>query len=60
MNAILITLNVVVLSGLAALSFVWPPALFAFLIVGPLSLLSFWWISSSWAATSGPWPPSGG
>jgi hypothetical protein len=46
MNAILITLNVVVLSGLAALSFVWPPALFAFLIVGPLSLLSFWWISS--------------
>jgi hypothetical protein len=47
MSAILITLNVVVLSSLGALAFIWPPALFAFLLVGPLSILSFWGISSS-------------
>ena len=42
MNAILITLNVILLSSLAALGYQWPPALFAFLIVGPLSILSIW------------------
>ena len=46
MNAILITINVVVLLCLAALGYQWPPALFAFLIVGPFSILSFWGISS--------------
>lgn len=46
MHAILITLNVIVISGLIALSREWPPALFAFLIVGPLSLISIWWTSS--------------
>ena len=35
MNAILITLNIIVLSSLGALAFMWPPALFAFLVVGP-------------------------
>ncbi len=45
MNAILITLNIIVLSGLAALALQWPPALFAFLIVGPLSILSIWDVS---------------
>ncbi|MFT5444289.1 MAG: glutamate synthase domain-containing protein 2 [Myxococcota bacterium] len=47
MNAILITLNIIVLSSLAALATQWPPALFAFLIVGPLSILSIWGISSN-------------
>ncbi len=47
MKAILITLNVVVLSSLAVLSRYWHPALFAFLIVGPLSLLSLWSVSRS-------------
>ena len=42
MNAILVTLNVILLSSLAALAYHWPPALFAFLIVGPLSVLSLW------------------
>ncbi|MAG31195.1 MAG: FMN-binding glutamate synthase family protein [Deltaproteobacteria bacterium] len=45
MNAILITLNAVLLSSLAALGYLWPPALFAFLIVGPLSIVSIWNIS---------------
>jgi len=42
MNAILITLNVILLSSLGALGYQWPPALFAFLIIGPLSVLSIW------------------
>ncbi len=42
MNAILITLNVILLSSLGALGYQWPPALFAFLIVGPLTVLSIW------------------
>ncbi len=42
MKAILITLNVIVLASLGALGYEWPPALFAFLVVGPLSLLSLW------------------
>jgi len=42
MNPILITLNIVLLAGLGALGYEWPPALFAFLIVGPLSVLSIW------------------
>ncbi|MEM9174184.1 MAG: FMN-binding glutamate synthase family protein [Myxococcota bacterium] len=46
MGAILITLNGSVLIALALLSAQWPPALFAFLVVGPLSLLSLWSISS--------------
>ncbi len=46
MGAILITLNVSVLSALALLGWQWPPAFFAFLIVGPLSVLSLWGISS--------------
>jgi hypothetical protein len=46
MNAILITLNVIVLLCLAALGYEWPPALFAFLVVGPFSALSLWGISS--------------
>ncbi len=41
-NGILITLNVILLSSLAALGYQWPPANFAFLIVGPLSVLSIW------------------
>jgi len=45
MNAILITLNVIVLATLAALAYEWRPALFAYLIVGPFSLLSLWGIS---------------
>jgi len=45
LNAILITLNIIVLSTLAALAVEWPPALFAFLIVGPLSIISIWGIS---------------
>ena len=45
MNAILITLNIIVLSALAALAIEWPPALFAFLLVGPISILSIWGIS---------------
>ena len=45
MNAILITLNIIVLSSLGALAIEWPPALFAFLVVGPLSILSIWGIS---------------
>ena len=40
MNAIVITSNVILLSILAVLGYQWPPALFAFLIVGPLSILS--------------------
>jgi len=46
MKAILLTLNIILLSCLAALSVNWPPALFAFLVVGPLSVLSIWGISS--------------
>lgn len=46
MGAILITLNVIILSSLALLGYQWPPALFAFLVVGPFSLLSLWGISS--------------
>ncbi len=42
MNAILVTLNIVILSSLAALAYRWPPALFAVLLVGPLSVLSLW------------------
>jgi glutamate synthase domain-containing protein 2 len=45
MNAILITLNIIVLSALAALAIEWPPALFAFLLVGPISIISIWGIS---------------
>jgi len=45
MKAILITLNIIVLSALAALAIEWPPALFAFLLVGPLSIISIWGIS---------------
>jgi hypothetical protein len=45
MNAILITFNIIVLSSLAALAFEWRPALFAFLLVGPLSIISIWGIS---------------
>ena len=45
MNAILITLNIIVLSCLVALGLRWPPALFAFLVVGPLSIISIWGIS---------------
>lgn len=41
-RAILVTLNVILLAGLGALGYQWPPALFAFLIVGPLSILSLW------------------
>ncbi|MEZ4282176.1 MAG: FMN-binding glutamate synthase family protein [Myxococcota bacterium] len=40
MNAILVTLNIILFSSLVALGLQWPPALFAFLVVGPLSLLS--------------------
>jgi hypothetical protein len=46
MNAILITLNIILLSSLGALGYQWPPALFAFLIVGPLSVLSIWGVSN--------------
>lgn len=46
MNAILITLNIILLSSLGALAVNWPPALFSFLVVGPLSLLSIWGISN--------------
>ena len=46
MHAILITLNIIVISGLVVLSREWPPALFAFLVVGPLSLISIWWAFS--------------
>jgi glutamate synthase domain-containing protein 2 len=46
MNATLITLNVILVSSLVALGYRWPPALFAFLIVGPLSILSLWSASS--------------
>ena len=42
MNPILITFNIILLAGLGALGYEWPPALFAFLIVGPLSVLSIW------------------
>ncbi|MBJ21315.1 MAG: FMN-binding glutamate synthase family protein [bacterium] len=45
MNAILITLNVIVLASLAALGSVWSPALFAYLIVGPFAVLSLWGVS---------------
>ncbi len=46
MNAILYTLNIIILSSLVALGLQWPPALFAFLVVGPLSILSVWGISN--------------
>ena len=42
MQSILVTLNVIVIAGLIALAQIWPPALFAFLVVGPLSVLSIW------------------
>ncbi len=45
MNAILVTLNVIVLASLAAIGHQWAPALYAFLIVGPFSVLSLWGIS---------------
>ena len=45
MNAVLITINIIVLSTLGALAVEWPPALFAFLVVGPLSIISIWGIS---------------
>ncbi len=45
MKAILITGIIIVASCLAVLAWVWPPALFAFLIVGPLAVLSVWGIS---------------
>ena len=45
MKAILLTLNVIVISGLIALARVWPPAAFAFLVVGPLAVLSIWSVS---------------
>ncbi|MBW1844975.1 MAG: FMN-binding glutamate synthase family protein [Deltaproteobacteria bacterium] len=44
MNAILITLNIIVLSCLVALGLQWPQAFFALLVVGPLSILSTWGI----------------
>jgi glutamate synthase domain-containing protein 2 len=50
MSAILITSNIIVLTGLAALALRWPPALFAFLLIGPLSILSFWGISRGGAS----------
>lgn len=40
MTLFVITLNIIVLASLAALASVWPSALFAFLVVGPLSALS--------------------
>lgn len=46
MGALLITLNVIVLSALAVLGWQWPPAFFAYLVVGPLSILSLWGVSS--------------
>ena len=46
MNAILITLNIIILSSLVALGLYWPPALFAFLVVVPLAVLSLWGISN--------------
>ena len=45
MQSILVTLNVIVIAGLIALAQIWPPALFAFLVVGPLSVLSIWSVS---------------
>ena len=45
MNAILITLNIIVLASLGALGYEWPPAFFAYLIVGPFSILSLWGLS---------------
>lgn len=45
MRAIIVTLNVVVLSSLFALGRLWPPAFFALLVIGPLSLLSVWTVS---------------
>ena len=45
MKSILVTLNIIVVAGLIALGQVWPPALFAFLVVGPLSVLSIWSVS---------------
>jgi glutamate synthase domain-containing protein 2 len=45
MKPILITLNIIVLLSLAAVGREWPPALFAFLVVGPISILSIWGIS---------------
>lgn len=45
MNAILTTLNVIVLASIAAIGTQWPPAFFAYLLVGPLSILSLWGIS---------------
>lgn len=47
MKAIIVTLNVIVLSGLLALGRHWPPAFFAMLVIGPLSLLSVWTVSKS-------------
>ena len=46
MNAILITLNIIVLAALGVLSYEWPPALFALVIVVPFSLLSLWGVST--------------
>ena len=45
MQSILVTLNVIVIAGLIVLAQIWPPALFAFLVVGPLSVLSIWSVS---------------
>ncbi len=46
MNAILITLNIIVLAALGVLGYEWPPALFALVIVVPFSLLSLWGVST--------------
>jgi glutamate synthase domain-containing protein 2 len=46
MNAILITVNVIILLSLGAIGYEWPPALFAYLVVLPFSVLSLWGISS--------------
>jgi glutamate synthase domain-containing protein 2 len=46
MNAILITANVILLSVIAVVGSQWPPVLFAFLVVGPMCILSIWSTSS--------------
>ncbi|MDP6978481.1 MAG: FMN-binding glutamate synthase family protein [Myxococcota bacterium] len=45
MKAFLNTGILIVVSCLAVLTWVWPPALFAFLLVGPLAALSVWGLS---------------
>ena len=46
MNLILIFANVILLSIIGLMGSQWPPVLFAFLIVGPISILSVWSTSS--------------